>query len=161
MTNGRICARVCDGRVVTGNRECRNYPGQAHVCTKLLYPVPVLINGDEIRQRMRTKGLRRKQVAETLGVSVKAVSNWINGHSEPQGPNLRALERLLGTGPDANAQEQLARSLPTKILFMEAMRRLMSADVPDARPEMRDLPSGEFDPAYLPEVRQPRDTTGL
>lgn len=86
-----------------------------------------LTDGAELKQRMHAAGYNNRTLAAALGVSIKAVSNWVNERNVPQGPNLIALERLLtqSTG-DTAEHERLARELPTHVLFSEVVRRLMT-----------------------------------
>ena len=49
-----------------------------------------------IREKRRESGLTQKQLAERIGVTVKAVSRWETGASEPSTTNLLALAKLYG-----------------------------------------------------------------
>lgn len=41
-------------------------------------------------------GITQKELAERLGVTPQTISNWVNGSTEPSGPQLQELSRLSG-----------------------------------------------------------------
>ena len=41
-------------------------------------------------------GITQKELAKHFGVTPQTISNWVNGVSEPSGPQLQELSRLSG-----------------------------------------------------------------
>ena len=51
---------------------------------------------NRINEIITSKGLKKKYVAEKIGISPNQLSNWINGKSLPTVQNLFKLAALLG-----------------------------------------------------------------
>lgn len=76
----------------------------------------------EIRRRREAAGFTSQtQLADALGVSRRAVTNWETGKADPRGSHLRALERILG---DAPAPEVTLADASDVELIAEFARRL-------------------------------------
>lgn len=54
------------------------------------------IFGDNLRRIRTSKGLKMKQLAESLNVSHQTIEKWEKGISMPKGKNLQALTEILG-----------------------------------------------------------------
>jgi DNA-binding transcriptional regulator YiaG len=90
-----------------------------HFCA---YPAHVHWTPAEIRRRREAAGFTSQtQLADALGVSRRAVTNWETGKAEPRGSHLRGLERLLG---DAPAPEVTLSDASDVELIAEFARRL-------------------------------------
>lgn len=64
------------------------------------YPRELHTIGDHLRKRRMDLGLLQKDVAEIIGTrSVESITNWENGHSEPQIHYLPSVIKLLGYIP--------------------------------------------------------------
>lgn len=107
----------------------------------------------EIKRRRIVKGFKSQEaLAEALGVSRKAVSNWETGEAEPRGINLRQLERVLGDAPEDDVP---LRSASLMQLHAEQGRRIadLEAELQALRTEHRpqhgrhaDFPDHLFPP---------------
>lgn len=96
-------------------------PGsREHICA---YAGPVQWTRSEIKRRREAKGLSQEQLAQAIGVSRRAITNWETGQAEPRGRNLRGLERMLGDEP---VPDVLLRDA-TDLQFVAEMLRRLSA----------------------------------
>jgi transcriptional regulator with XRE-family HTH domain len=48
---------------------------------------------------LRREGLTQEEAARQLGVSVKTVSRWVGGETEPRLRDLRRIQELFGDTP--------------------------------------------------------------
>lgn len=86
----------------------------------------------EIKRRREAAGFTSQtQLADALGVSRRAVTNWETGKADPRGTHLRALERILG---DAPAPEVTLSEATDVELIAEFARRLSRTTRSDQAP---------------------------
>lgn len=92
--------------------SCRRYPNRVEfdVLPAVLYPAtaepePLLAGipapaapsfGEWMTETLRSKGITREAAAEQLGVSVKTVTRWIGGQTEPRLRELRRIQEQFG-----------------------------------------------------------------
>lgn len=73
--------------------------------------------GEKIRALRQDRGLTQQQVADDLGISLRAWVYYENGHRFPPQPLLRALSEYFGVSADSliseREPESLIDSLPT------------------------------------------------
>jgi transcriptional regulator with XRE-family HTH domain len=48
---------------------------------------------------LKREGLSQEEAARQLGVSVKTVSRWVAGHTEPRLKDLRRIQEVFGEVP--------------------------------------------------------------
>lgn len=94
-----------------------------HYCA---YSVRVDWTPDEIRRRRNERGLSQEELAETLQVSRRAVTNWETGAAEPRGKSIRGLDRVLGD--TSTAPEVSLRGATLMDLLAEIARRFAEAE---------------------------------
>ncbi len=89
--------------------SCRRYPHRVEfdVLPAVLYPAtaepepripaPAAPSfGEWMTETLRSKGITREAAAEQLGVSVKTVSRWVGGQTEPRLRELRRIQEQFG-----------------------------------------------------------------
>lgn len=77
--------------------------------------------GQVIKDLLKTKGLNQRQLAELLGISPQAVTDWIKGRANPDIRKLPELAKILGTTvdellPSIGQSQGQSNSLPRRIL---------------------------------------------
>jgi transcriptional regulator with XRE-family HTH domain len=77
-------------------------PPERHVEHFCAYAVRVEWTRAELKRRRGAKGLSQQELADALGVSRRAVTNWETGRAEPSGRYLQALDRVLGASNETN-----------------------------------------------------------
>lgn len=92
-----------------------------HICA---YSGRVQWTSAEIKRRREAKGWSQQRLADAVGASRRAVTNWETGVAEPQGRNLRGLERALGDEPEPDV---LLRDASNLQFAAEMLRRLSVA----------------------------------
>lgn len=119
-------------------------PGREHICA---YSVAVEWTPQEIKTRRIARGLDQAQLAEALGISRRALTNWENGHAEPRGENRRRLDTVLG---DAQQPDVSLQGASDAQFIAEMARRLSLRSQPPRLPE-DDL----WWPRTHPQANQP------
>jgi len=118
-----------DGMTGTAHMTISHPPPQhEHKCA---YSSAVTWPPGEIRRRRNAKGWSQDDLAEALGVSRRAVTNWETGVARPSGANLDALDQALG---DAPLPEPTLRGATDLEFAAELLRRLGVNTGPDAGP---------------------------
>lgn len=100
----------------------------------------------EIKRRRETLGLSQQELADAVGVSRRAVTNWETGVAEPRGKSLRRLDQILGdraNGYDPRRSEmtimELLGELASRIAQLEA--RSQGRPRPNLPPERVVFPT--------------------
>ncbi len=146
------------------------------------------MNGPEIRQWRKTRGLSREELARLCSVSYAAVANWELGRNQPHGAALqklqslmsgeisvtpltpqeeRLLDELVGRGGFGSREEFLLNALLQQIRATEALPEPPAASGgpgPDPAPSpspQAPSPSGKKDPRPKDTAKPgPRDSPG-
>ena len=67
-----------------------------------------ILDGDSIRAALASKGWDQKKLAEAVGVSGQAVTNWMKGEDFPRPATLLKLASILSIGFDKLVQTDVA-----------------------------------------------------
>ncbi len=59
--------------------------------------------GDEVRQALKTQGLKQRELAVLLHTTTRSIMRWKKGDSEPNGATLELLRRLVAEPASAPA----------------------------------------------------------
>lgn len=62
-------------------------------------------HAEHIRLAMKALGFNQPRLADELGVDQGTVSKWINGKSNPSGPVLKLIDRMLAEHPAELSEE--------------------------------------------------------
>lgn len=57
------------------------------------------VGGTQLRDEIAAAGIRQRKLAEELGVSAQAVTNWVSNRTRPTWEHLVHLEKLLNVEP--------------------------------------------------------------
>lgn len=99
-------------------------------------------------------GLNQQELADLVGVSRRAVTNWETAVAEPRGSNLRSLEAVLATKPDESDDDEDAvlRRIDDGKFWAEATRRFFRGSAANAGSTSAKQPSpGRGEVGYLPD----------
>ncbi len=99
------------------------------------FPIPYARNpktiGEHIRKARLFRGLRQRDVAETLGVRTETVANWERGRERPLARHHGAIIRFLGfdPAPPARSLSERLRGVRLRLgLTQEAMGQKLGLD---------------------------------
>jgi transcriptional regulator with XRE-family HTH domain len=90
----------------------------------LRYSVAVHWTQETIKARRVELNLSQKALADRIGVSLRTVTAWETGESEPQLRYRRALDEVLGTVEDTQSVEPTLRGASNAQLIAEIVRRI-------------------------------------
>jgi transcriptional regulator with XRE-family HTH domain len=77
--------------------------------------VPATVKGERgtrLRDEITASGIPQRKVAESLGVSAQAVTNWVSNRTRPTWDHLVHLEKLLNVEPRGRLLESYGYSMP-------------------------------------------------
>lgn len=105
---------------------------------------------EEIKRRRAERGLSQSELgrllADVLGenepIARRTITNWENGHAEPRGRNLHALDQVLASEPNAD-DIPLSRASFMQLLA-ELARRYAELDASPDRPTAPDPSLGNW-----------------
>lgn len=139
-------------RSVTGKLSDTNVGpprSSEHICA---YPSGVQWTPEEIKRRRQARGWSQQQLAEALGLSRRAVTNWETGNTEPRGANLRALERELG---DHDDDENVSLRDATDAQFLAEVARRVARGARKDQPPIRTVTAGPPERIRWPKTITP------
>lgn len=114
--------------------------------------------GDEIRAARKSAGKTQQEVAERLGVSVQAISQWENGHTAPALANLLELKRFIGLNLDSPVKLKYVGGETLAVQGPQLRAPAVNWDNPDrweryTRDFLSDFESTDDEPKWFYEVK--------
>lgn len=65
-----------------------------------------MLDNTALRKAIKKNGFTQQEIAEELGVSTSAISDWVNGKAQPNQKSIEALAKVLEVSPEDITTEQ-------------------------------------------------------